>query len=82
MDYMVYFFRPKMQYVQNLVQDHVKRIMSKQLQHPSGASSDQRDDADHFMSKPSFMASCSVFGPKVNNELFHKYNHVIVLRVL
>ncbi|XP_061364995.1 urease accessory protein D-like [Gastrolobium bilobum] len=61
---MIVLLGPKMQYIQNLVQDHVKRIMSEQLQHPSAALSHQRDKADPFMTKPSFMASCSVFGPK------------------
>ncbi|KAJ1435941.1 Urease accessory protein UreD [Sesbania bispinosa] len=61
---MIVLLGPKMQYIQNLVQDQVKRIMSEQLQHPSAAFSHQRDKADHFMAKPSFMASCSVFGPK------------------
>lgn len=69
--YILYYFRPKMQYIQNLVQDHVKRIMSEQLQHPAAALNQQRDKADYFMTKPSFMASCSVFGPKVN----HKSNY-------
>ncbi|TKY53493.1 Urease accessory protein D [Spatholobus suberectus] len=48
-----------MQYIQNLVQDHVKKIMSEKLQHPSAALSHQRDKADHFITKPSFIASCS-----------------------
>ncbi|KAH1189896.1 Urease accessory protein D [Glycine max] len=56
--------RPKVQYVQNRVQDHVKEVMSEQLQHPSAAWSHQRDKADHFITKPSFIASCSAFGPK------------------
>ncbi|TKY53584.1 Urease accessory protein D [Spatholobus suberectus] len=53
-----------MQYIQNLVQDHMKKIMSEKLQHPSAALSHQRDKADHFITKPSFIASCSAFGPK------------------
>ncbi|XP_027366434.1 urease accessory protein D isoform X2 [Abrus precatorius] len=61
---MIVILGPKMQYIQNLVQDHVKEVMSERLQHPSGALSHQRDKADHFISKPSFMASCSAFGPK------------------
>ncbi|KAF1884556.1 hypothetical protein Lal_00028435 [Lupinus albus] len=56
--------RPKMQCVQNLVQDHVKKLMSEQLQLSPAALRHQRDKADHSMSKPSFVASCSVFGPK------------------
>ncbi|KAK7267950.1 hypothetical protein RIF29_20631 [Crotalaria pallida] len=61
---MIVLLGPKMQYIQNLVQEHVKRIMSEQLQLPPAALSHQRDKAHHSMSKPSFMASCSVFGPK------------------
>ncbi|XP_020202703.1 urease accessory protein D isoform X1 [Cajanus cajan] len=61
---MIVLLGPKMEYIQNLVQDHVKKIMSEQLQHPSTAWSHQRDKADHFITKPSFIASCSAFGPK------------------
>ncbi|KAL2664197.1 hypothetical protein AAZV13_02G144800 [Glycine max] len=61
---MIVLLGPKMQYIQNLVQDHVKKVMSEQLQHPSAAWSHQRDKADHFITKPSFIASCSAFGPK------------------
>ncbi|XP_057433301.1 urease accessory protein D-like [Lotus japonicus] len=61
---MIVLLGPNMQYIQNLVQGNVKRIMSEKLQYPSAALSHQRDKADHFMTKPSFMASCSVFGPK------------------
>ncbi|KAG4394647.1 hypothetical protein GLYMA_20G074000v4 [Glycine max] len=61
---MIVLLGPKVQYVQNRVQDHVKEVMSEQLQHPSAAWSHQRDKADHFITKPSFIASCSAFGPK------------------
>lgn len=58
-----------MQYIQNLVQDSVKRIMTEQLQNPSAALSHQKSKADFFMTKPTLVASCSVFGPKVNYKL-------------
>ncbi|KAK7279041.1 hypothetical protein RJT34_24084 [Clitoria ternatea] len=61
---MIVLLGPKMQYIQNLVQDHVKKIMSDQLQHSSTALRHQRDKAGRFFTKPSFMASCSAFGPK------------------
>ncbi|KAK7355293.1 hypothetical protein VNO80_14546 [Phaseolus coccineus] len=63
---MIVLLGPKMQYIQNLMQDHVKNIMSKQLLHPSAALSHhhQRTKTDHFITKPSFIASCSAFGPK------------------
>ena len=55
------------------MQDHVKKIMSEQLLHPSAALSHhhQRTKTDHFITKPSFIASCSAFGPKVCLKLFH-----------
>lgn len=61
---MIVLLGPKVQDVQNLIQDHVKTIMSEQLQHPSMALSHQtKRNVDHCMSKPSFIASCSTFGP-------------------
>nr|XP_029146556.1 urease accessory protein D isoform X4 [Arachis hypogaea] len=61
---MILLLGPKLQFVQNLVQDKVKGIMSEQLQHPSGALSHKRNEAGYFISKPSLMTSCSVFGTK------------------
>ncbi|XP_050892380.1 urease accessory protein D isoform X2 [Lathyrus oleraceus] len=61
---MIVLLGPKMQFIQNLVQDNVKRIMTEQLQNPSAALSHQKSKADFFMTKPSLVASCSVFGPK------------------
>ncbi|KAK7344804.1 hypothetical protein VNO77_14910 [Canavalia gladiata] len=61
---MIVLLGPKLQYIQNLMQNYVKKIMSEQLQHSSAALSHQRDKADHFTTNPSFMASCSAFGPK------------------
>ncbi|XP_052113453.1 urease accessory protein D isoform X2 [Arachis duranensis] len=66
---MILLLGPKLQFVQNLVQDKVKGIMSEQLQHPSGALSHKRNEAGYFISKPSLMASCSVFGTK--NQFGH-----------
>jgi len=73
----MWFFRPKMQYIQNLVQDSVKEIMSKQLLHPSTSLSHhhQREKADHFLTRPSFIASCSAFGPKVCLNYFRFNQH-------
>jgi len=58
-----------MQYIQNVVQDNVKRIMSEQLHNPSAALSHQKNKTDFFTTKPTFVASCSVFGPKVKYKL-------------
>ncbi|KAK4279514.1 hypothetical protein QN277_011287 [Acacia crassicarpa] len=64
---MIVLLGPKVQHVQNLVQDDVKRIMSEQLLHPSTTSSHQsKRNSDYCVSKPSFIASCSFFGPKRN----------------
>ncbi|XP_028805195.1 urease accessory protein D [Neltuma alba] len=64
---MIVLLGPKVQHVQNLVQDDVKRIMSEQLLHPSTTSSHQtKRNSDYLMSKPSFVASCSFFGPERN----------------
>ncbi|CAK8571176.1 unnamed protein product [Lathyrus sativus] len=61
---MIVLLGPKMQYIQNLVQDNVKRIMTEQLQNPLAALSHQKSKADFFTTKPTLVASCSVFGPK------------------
>lgn len=59
-------FRPKMQHVQNQVQQYVKNLMSEQLHMPSTALRPYgKINADHRLTKPAFIASCSVFGPKV-----------------
>ncbi|KAF7820428.1 urease accessory protein D isoform X1 [Senna tora] len=64
---MIVLLGPKVQHVHNLVQDHVKRIMSEQLQHPStGLSHQSRRDSDYRLSKPSFVASCSNFGTEAS----------------
>ncbi|KAL6572702.1 hypothetical protein OROMI_013660 [Orobanche minor] len=47
---------PKMKLIQNQIQEDVKKLMSQQLRFSS-------IDSD-CLSKPSFLASCSMFGPK------------------
>ncbi|CAL5346674.1 unnamed protein product [Camellia sinensis] len=56
---------PKLQHVQNQVQQYVKNMMSEQLHMPSTALGRYgKTNADHCFTKPAFIASCSVFGPK------------------
>ncbi|CAN1828542.1 Urease accessory protein D [Linum perenne] len=59
---MVVLLGPKLKNIQNQVQENVRRLMSKELHMPftgrRGSSSDGFD-------KPTFVASCSPFGPKV-----------------
>ena len=55
-----------MKHIQNQVQKDVKRIMSEQLYVPSASSGRQViTKSDCCFTKPSFIASASVFGPKV-----------------
>ncbi|CAA0827589.1 Urease accessory protein D [Striga hermonthica] len=54
---MIVLLGPKLKNIQNLIQENVKKLMSQQLHLPSINS--RRD-----FSKPSFLASCSTFGPK------------------
>jgi urease accessory protein len=55
-----------MNHIQSQVQEDVKRIMSDQLRVPSTSFGRQIiTKSDHFLMKPSFIASASVFGPKV-----------------
>ncbi|KAG5543668.1 hypothetical protein RHGRI_016431 [Rhododendron griersonianum] len=62
---MVILLGPKMQHVQNQVQQYVKNLMSEQLHMPSTALRPYgKINADHRLTKPAFIASCSVFGPK------------------
>lgn len=59
-------FRPKLQHVQNQVQQYVKNMMSEQLRMPSTAlRAYGKTNNDHRLTKPAFIASCSGFGPKV-----------------
>ncbi|KAM5587085.1 urease accessory protein D [Rosa sericea] len=62
---MVVLLGPKIKYIQDLVQENVKRMMSEQLHIPSTASGRQKNTkSDYRFTKPSFIASSSVFGPK------------------
>ncbi|KAL7241499.1 hypothetical protein ACSBR1_014150 [Camellia fascicularis] len=62
---MVILLGPKLQHVQNQVQQYVKNMMSEQLHMPSTALGRYgKTNADHCFTKPAFIASCSVFGPK------------------
>lgn len=54
---MVILLGPKLKHVQNQIQEEVKKIMSQSLQYTSKHN-------DQCLTKPNFLASCSVFGPK------------------
>ncbi|KAH8521258.1 hypothetical protein H0E87_002350 [Populus deltoides] len=61
---MIILLGPKLKHIQSEVQDNVKRMMSEQLHIPfTGLSGCAQSNSRHF-TKPSFIASCSVFGPK------------------
>ncbi|XP_059297243.1 urease accessory protein D isoform X3 [Lycium ferocissimum] len=62
---MVILLGPKLKHVQNQIQEDVKKIMSQSL-HMITIGSRQYTSRhnDHHLTKPSFLASCSVFGPK------------------
>ncbi|GFP84181.1 urease accessory protein d [Phtheirospermum japonicum] len=53
-------YMPKLKLIQNQIQEYVKKLMSQQLHFPSVGSSKSK----HSLPKPSFLASCSTFGPK------------------
>nr|GLL39366.1 urease accessory protein D [Ipomoea trifida] len=57
---------PKLKNVQNQIQQDVKRIMSQNLHIPSsfGSGHYANKPSNHSLAKPSFVASCSPFGPK------------------
>jgi len=62
---MVILLGPKLQHVQNQVQQYVKNMMSEQLRMPSTAlRAYGKTNNDHRLTKPAFIASCSGFGPK------------------
>ncbi|KAK9937198.1 hypothetical protein M0R45_014005 [Rubus argutus] len=62
---MVLLLGPKIKHIQDLVQENVKRMMAEKLHIPSTASGCQKKmNADYRFTKPSFIASSSVFGPK------------------
>nr|GMD52063.1 urease accessory protein D isoform X1 [Ipomoea batatas] len=57
---------PKLKNVQNQIQQDVKRIMSQNLHIPSsfGSGHYANKPSNHSLAEPSFVASCSPFGPK------------------
>ncbi|KZV34061.1 urease accessory protein D-like [Dorcoceras hygrometricum] len=56
---MIVLLGPKLKHVQHQIQEDVKKLMSEQLHVPSF-----RSGGDKRFPKPTFIASCSVFGPK------------------
>eukprot|EP00261_Vitis_vinifera_P037569 XP_019078812.1 PREDICTED: urease accessory protein D isoform X3 [Vitis vinifera] len=60
---MLVLLGPTLKHIQNQVQEDVKRMMSEQLRFPSTATGRHRS-SDHRLLKPTFIASCSPFGPK------------------
>ncbi|KAH7569675.1 hypothetical protein JRO89_XS06G0238200 [Xanthoceras sorbifolium] len=62
---MVILLGPKLKQIQNQVQENVKRMMSEQLYIPStGLGRQGKASPDWYLTKPTFVASCSIFGPK------------------
>ncbi|KAL6198653.1 hypothetical protein ACLB2K_028442 [Fragaria x ananassa] len=59
------YYRPKIKHIQDLVQENVERMMAEQLHNHSTASGrQQKINSDYRLTKPSFIASSSIFGPK------------------
>ncbi|XP_057970760.1 urease accessory protein D isoform X1 [Malania oleifera] len=61
---MIIILGPKLKHVQNQFQEDVKRMMSEQLHFPSALGNSRKTNSDDHLTKPSFIGSCSVFGPK------------------
>ncbi|EOX96869.1 Urease accessory protein D isoform 1 [Theobroma cacao] len=62
---MVIIYGPKLKLVQDQVQENVKRMMSQQLHIPSTSLGHHaKTNSDNCLTRPAFIASCSVFGPK------------------
>lgn len=59
---MIVVLGPKLKLIQNQIEEDVKKLMSQQLRAPSIGSS--KPDSNNQLSKASFVASCSTFGPK------------------
>ncbi|KAL0321456.1 UNVERIFIED_CONTAM: Urease accessory protein D [Sesamum radiatum] len=62
---MIVLLGPKLKLIQSQIQEDVKKLMSQQLRLPSistGCSSES--GSSYWLPKPSFLASCSTFGPK------------------
>ncbi|XP_058001681.1 urease accessory protein D isoform X2 [Hevea brasiliensis] len=67
---MVIILGPKLKHIQTQVQEHVKMIMSEQLQVPFvGLRGHIKSNSSICFTKPPFIASCSLFGPKVLEAL-------------
>ncbi|PWA72160.1 urease accessory protein D [Artemisia annua] len=60
---MVILLGPKLQDIQNQVQEDVKKMMSEQLHAPSAGGRSKACNGDGS-AKPSLIASCNSFGPK------------------
>ncbi|KAK9267951.1 hypothetical protein L1049_010388 [Liquidambar formosana] len=77
---MIILLGPKLTHLQNQVQEDVKRMMSEQLHPPSTALGRyKRKNPDHCLTKPSFIASCSVFGPKVSLSGFSAVGQLMIV---
>ncbi|XP_019260510.1 PREDICTED: urease accessory protein D isoform X2 [Nicotiana attenuata] len=62
---MVILLGPKLKLIQNQIQEDVKKMMSRSLHMPTiGSRQNSNRHNDHCLTKPSFVASCSIFGPK------------------
>lgn len=62
--YFYFVFRPKLKHIQNQIQEDVKKMMSEQLHVPSTRERTKAINGDGN-TKPSLIASCNSFGPKV-----------------
>ncbi|XP_038995755.1 urease accessory protein D-like [Hibiscus syriacus] len=62
---MVIIYGPKLKFVQDQVQENVKRLMSQQLHIPlTNTGCRAKTNSDSCSIRPAFIASCSAFGPK------------------
>lgn len=62
---MIVILGPKLQHIQNQIQQIVKKMMSERLRMPSSALRHYgENNTSHSLTKPDFIVSSSVFGPK------------------
>ncbi|KAL2252057.1 urease accessory protein D isoform X1 [Sesamum indicum] len=62
---MIVLLGPKLKLIQSQIQEDVKKLMSQQLRLPSvSAGCSSESGSSYRLPKPSFLASCSTFGPK------------------
>ncbi|CDP11290.1 unnamed protein product [Coffea canephora] len=62
---LVILLGPKLKFIQDQIQENAKNLMSQQLRIPSSSSGRYGDiDDNPFLTRPNFLASCSVFGQK------------------